>query len=367
MQVLFYMWNSYMFFGVEDGFQKLGISYDKLFIPTDENGRNEENEGKLRAMLSAKTYDLVFSINFITGVSVVCEEMGVRYVSWVYDSPLPFYEEDILKNSCNEIHMFDRGMVEIYKKRGLPIQHTLLAADTATFGKRQVNPSYQKNISFVGNMYNKKFLEYIDDYNTYSQGFFYGLIRAQRLVPDGSIIEPVIHSKFQDRFDNFQDETAFWCFLAYQATYEDRVAILETLAQYFPDVNLYSTKDPKLPQVIFHDEIGYYDDMSTLFYNSKINLHINQYAIQTGVGLRFFDILASGGFAMTSAKPEVFDFMHPGEDCEVYYSIGDLVSKCDFYLKHDDIREAIARRGYERALTDLSFERQLAQILGLSQ
>ncbi len=60
------------------------------------------------------------------------------------------------------------------------------------------------------------------------------------------------------------------------------------------------------------------------------------------------------------------------EGIDRYYDVGteivcfgskrDLVEKIRYYLSHEEEREAIARRGYERTLRDHTYEQRFNQI-----
>lgn len=53
--------------------------------------------------ISAGIYDVVISVNFMPVISDICNDCSVKYVSWVYDSPLHIRRLDTLKNKCNYI------------------------------------------------------------------------------------------------------------------------------------------------------------------------------------------------------------------------------------------------------------------------
>lgn len=84
---------------------------------------------------------------------------------------------------------------------------------------------------------------------------------------------------------------------------------------------------------------------------SKIVLNINSWFTRRAFGInqRIFDVPACGAFLLTDYVEEIEKFFKPGVEIETYASIEELVDKIHFYLKHDGMREKIARKGYERA------------------
>jgi len=51
-----------------------------------------------------------------------------------------------------------------------------------------------------------------------------------------------------------------------------------------------------------------------------------------------------------------------GEEIALFVSPEDLIEKTRHYLKHEEEREAIAKRGYERTLRDHTMEKRFADL-----
>jgi spore maturation protein CgeB len=86
---------------------------------------------------------------------------------------------------------------------------------------------------------------------------------------------------------------------------------------------------------------------------SKIVLNISGWdpARFTGLNLRVFDVPATGAFLLTDYSPELEEFYKVGEEIVCFSEVEELREKSLYFLQHEGQREAIARRGYERALT----------------
>ena len=103
--------------------------------------------------------------------------------------------------------------------------------------------------------------------------------------------------------------------------------------------------------------------MPKVFHLSKINLNMTIKPIQTGLPLRIFDIMGCGGFVMTNYQSEIEDLFEIGTDLETYASLDELIEKCDFYLKHDDIRTKIAQTGYNKVLNHHTYQHRITEML----
>lgn len=86
---------------------------------------------------------------------------------------------------------------------------------------------------------------------------------------------------------------------------------------------------------------------------SKIALNITGWdpARYPALNQRVFDVPATGAFLLTDYSPELEDSYRLGEEIVCYRSAEELRDKARYYLAHDSERDAIARRGYRRALT----------------
>ena len=85
--------------------------------------------------------------------------------------------------------------------------------------------------------------------------------------------------------------------------------------------------------------------------------------IETGLSLRIWDILGSGGFLLTNYQAEIPEYFEIGRDLEVYESMEDLTYKIDYYLHHDAERIEIALNGYEKTAAHHTYEMRLAKML----
>jgi len=77
---------------------------------------------------------------------------------------------------------------------------------------------------------------------------------------------------------------------------------------------------------------------------------------------RHFEINACGGFQLTYYVEGLERMYSIGEEISIFVSMDDLIEKTRYYLKHDEEREAIARRGYLRTQSDHSMEKRFQHI-----
>jgi len=79
---------------------------------------------------------------------------------------------------------------------------------------------------------------------------------------------------------------------------------------------------------------------------------------------RHFEINACGGFQLSYYVEGLERMYSIGEEIALFVSPEDLIEKTQYYLKHEEEREAIAKRGYLRTRSDHTMEKRFQHIFG---
>jgi spore maturation protein CgeB len=109
----------------------------------------------------------------------------------------------------------------------------------------------------------------------------------------------------------------------------------------------------------------YYDSLCDVYRKAKITIDINRMVIRDGFTQRAFDVPASGGFVLTSAKPVIDEFFvtqGPAQEIAVFKSRNDLMARIDYYLSHDDERLAIAERGMKKVVSGHTYDHRVKEL-----
>lgn len=75
------------------------------------------------------------------------------------------------------------------------------------------------------------------------------------------------------------------------------------------------------------------------------------------------EIAAAGTFQIAYDTQEARDLFTPGSELVVFTNVDDLFEQIKYYLGHDEQRETIAARAYERFATAYAGEKQIVQVL----
>ena len=363
--------------GIESAFDKLGLEYDIFFYQQTDWEKDDGIVEQLEMRLKIGEYAFVFSVNFAPLISQVCQREQMLYVSWVYDAPIDIRDISSMHNSCNRIFFFDRIQAEGYRKQGIIAYHMPLAADIHSFEGRRVvearNHIYQTDVSMVGQLYQTEYNYYSLPLSAYQKGYLEGIINSQRLVYGGyflnEMLDPGVLDSLNRCYDKASGGTAsitkaeLEYMLACEITSRERRMALALLSNYYK-VQLYSKKsDECLKKVEFKGYADYYSQMPKIFRESKINLNISLKIIQSGIPLRVFDVLGTGGFLISNYQVEMPEMFELDKDFVVYESMEDLYMKVKYYLAHDTERERIARHGYETVEKFHTFTQRIQSIL----
>jgi len=352
-------------------------------IPYDWKKTREEAWELLESSLKKANCDFVFSFNYFPEISNCCKELGLTYVSWVYDSPhIQVYSYTVL-NPCNYIFLFDYAMYEEFQKSGIQTVYYLpLAVNekrlAALDGNLQYQDRYTADISFVGSLYSEKKHRIYDRFqgiDSYARGYLDALIQAQKRVYGyhfmQELLTPEIVEEMQKAYptdpnaETVMTPQAIYTdyVLSRQVTALERQEIMQLLGQRH-EVALYThDKNVEIPGVENRGPIDYYDGMPYVFRNSKINLNITLRSIKSGIPLRAMDIMGNGGFLLTNYQEELFEYFKPDEDFVCYSDYNDLLDKVNYYLEHEQERVAIAKNGCAKVRSQHTFRQRIEMIL----
>ena len=155
MKILFIPWESIGRKDLEDAFLREGhrLVYSSIFLERKTYQDLPEVEGRLAAILREESPDLVFTVNYYPMISDFCNRHGIRYISWIYDSPFRRIYSETVVNPCNTIYVFDRQLCQEFRQAGIRTVHYLpMAANTERLDKIEAGPAAY-DVSFVGSLY----------------------------------------------------------------------------------------------------------------------------------------------------------------------------------------------------------------------
>lgn len=379
---LMHCWGSAYEDAVRDAFVKAGVNLDYFKYPVsnydeDENIRNAVENYFRKCENTDSPCEFVFSVNYIPVLSKICRENGVKYISWSVDSPLATIYSKTMPNACNYFFTFDKlQMEEAIGLGAVHVRHMPLGTGMKDLGEPE---EYGADISFLGNLYNTDNTDMFSSIHTFPDwllGYFNGIMQAQLQVYGYNFLNDVMSEEIWEKtrkavtIDNSPEyvdayKQHFLDMLNRHISRMERKKVLETIGSR-RRIDLYTGSDTGeilAPAVVNKGYADYFKDMPVVFNTSKINLNITSKSIVSGIPLRVFDIMGSGGFVLSNYQPELAEFFENGKEVVLYESIADMEEKIEYYLAHEEERKEIARRGCKKVQENYRFEMRVGEIL----
>ncbi|MDO5402237.1 MAG: DUF3880 domain-containing protein [Eubacteriales bacterium] len=386
MNILIYRWNVFNQEDIKEAFEYFGHSVKFFQAPSF---KGEVSEEKLRQDMHAmreafSEYDIIFSVNYFSQVSDLCQDIGKPYLSWTVDSPMLTMYHQSVYNSCNYIFLFDRFQYIQFKNMGVAHVFYLPLAVNAERVQHQLKTvsgsagteSFLNEIAFVGGLYHKNSYDAIKPALTdYLRGYFDAAMEAQMDIYGDNIFDDLLNvdilSRLSELIDFKKEERSFSdiklvftsTYLGYKLAHKERIKYLTRLGMKYR-VGVYTDEpDEQLKNVEYRGTVNYLHDMPAVFNQSKINLNLTIRNIRTGIPLRVWDILGAGGFALTNYQVELDSYFKNGRDIVYFDGIEDCLRKAEYYLEHEAERIEIAANGLKKVKERHSYINRIEQML----
>ena len=381
MRILMYRWRAYNYLDIERTFQMMGHTVENIQQQLGNYDIDDEFQEYLEHLLDRERYDMVFTVNYFAVISNACQSRQLPYVCWTCDNPLISMYHQSVFHPCNYIFTFDKSNYLEFKGMGVEhIWYLPLAVDTGrldyVIGQAQDLAKYRNDIAFVGSLYERNSYDRLAyKLPDYLRGYFEATMQAQMSVSGGSIIEDMLTADILEQLeeyfhlektkDSFSDLGLIFSttVLGFKIASVQRRRALLALAARYP-VSVYSNSDVSdLIRVKYRGGVDYWSEMPKVFHESKINLNFTIPNIKTGLPLRMWDVLGSGGFLMTNYQAELPLYLKEKEDYVCFESDAELVEKCGYYLMHEEERKAIAESGYQKVKRLHHYRGRIEQML----
>lgn len=389
MKILFIEWKSFGNQDIKEAFTSEGNTVVSFPFSNKDSRHDSQFEMELTLSLRRETPDIVFSFNYFPVISNVCKKEDVRYISWIYDSPYVMLYSYTVINPCNTIYVFDKELYLEFHNAGIQtVRYMPLAANTERLDKilpegidslgvlSSISLPYLYDISFVGSLYNEEhnFFDRMTTLSDYTKGYLDAIMSAQMKVQGYNFIQeslaPVIDNLYQALpMDPNPDgvESREYLYAQYvinrKITGLERLNLIRTVTEHFHFDLFTPNANFTMPNLTNHGAVDYYNQMPLIFRHSKINLNISLRSIKSGIPLRAFDILGSGGFLLSNFQSDFLDDFIPGEDFDYYESRKDFIDKIRYYLNHDEERAAIAKNGHDKVAGSHTFRHRVREML----
>lgn len=380
MKILFIEWASFGNADIKEAFIAEGHTFTCFPFSNRDGRKDMEIETELSGAFIRETPDVVFSFNYFPVISQVCRKNDIKYISWIYDSPYVMLYSYTALNPCNTIYVFDKELYLEFHNAGINTVHYMpMAANVERLDRMTMTAStnsFLYNISFVGSLYTEQhnFYDRMTSLSDYTKGYLEALMAAQMKVQGYNFIQESLAPIMDDLYkalpmDPNPDgvESREYLYAQYvinrKITGLERAELLTAIAEYHA-LDLFTHDNSFWGKNLHnHGTVDYYQQMPLVFKQSRINLNISLRSIKSGIPLRAFDIMGSGGFLLSNFQADFLDDFVPGVDFVYYESKEDLLYKIDYYLCHEEERTEIARNGHDKVADGHTFRHRVREML----
>ena len=386
MKIIILKWDGYGYPDMCEALEEFGHELVMSDFPKNTPQQNPEYEVQLTKLVEDTKPDFIFSFNYFPLAAIVAKNTDTKYVAWVYDNPLVLIYSYTIIYPTNYVFLFDKTEYNKFKLNNINTVYYLpLCANAKRIGGYDDIPYFkttkwynQGDIAFVGSLYSEEkhnFFNRMFRISPYTRGYLEGLIDAQKKVYGVDVVEKSLTDAIMDDMeqdlpmgpDNGTVETREFIYGQYVinryiTSLERKEAFTRIGEKYKFDLYTYE-KDFTLPNCINHGPIESYEGSPYIYKTAKINMNISLRSITTGIPLRCFEIMGSGGFLLSNYQADFDDCYTAFEDYAYYEDLDDMMDKIDYYLTHEKERKEIAENGYRKTLENYTYEHRIKQIL----
>lgn len=385
MKILFLEWNSFGNHYIKKEFGRRGFEIIDFDFPqkSEDTRGSEELATRITSKILEIKPDFLFSFNYFPVAAIAAKACKVQYISWTYDSPYIQLYSKTIEYDTNIAFVFDKSEYLNLRNKGIDTVYYLpMAGATSEYDKIILTEAdkrkYKADVAMIGSMYTEpkhRLFRHFDKIDEYTKGYLEAIMKAQKGIYGASILETSLTEDVVKRIQKSCPiyargdgiESSEWVlanyFIARELTARERAEYLEELSKE-NEVVVYTSGDTTgFKNIINRGAVDYYTEAPKAMKCAKINLNISLRSIVSGIPLRAFDIMASKGFLLTNFQADFLDYFVPGEDFVYFENKEDLVSKVNYYLKHEDERKIIAENGYKKVKEYHSFQSRVDEML----
>lgn len=369
-------------------FRKMEIEVSEYSDIKNETAVSEKDVYKLSGIIKEQGITHLFSIHLIFTAAIAAYDAGVKYICYIWDAPYVEVYSPIGRLDNCWYSTFDKLDYGRWQEAGLShVLYQPLAVNADDFhqwnnkrGKRYGSTKYIHDISFVGQLYDTNLYDKnVDKISPDMREYFESIFEEASFRWDGvnriygrtspEIIDYIKFHNQEFRINHVSDldDLSYFeqFFMIRKIANIERTIILSTLAENY-DVTLYTKKvidESMLGNVKIMPAVAMGEAASLVYAGSKINLNITLKGIEGGTPQRVMEVMASGGFMMSTYCPETAEIFEEDKEIVMFKTPEELFDKVDYYLIHDEERKEIAGRGQEKVLTHYTYEKKLKELL----
>lgn len=302
----------------------------------------EEEMTQLQALVEKKKPDMIFSINFLAGISEFCKSNGLIYGSWVLQLPNMDLFTESVRNGCNRIGICDSFLAERLWKEG--ITNVFFLPD-AVVGCQRVKYDTIRACSFVGKVpfayADTPFSTASKDLSENTMGYLAGTAHCQRVLYGATVLEDILigapAGEFMGKYPTPRQIMPQLgrlylteAYLTPEVTRLEQIILLQNMSSGV-DIEIFT--DGEFPDCTGKKQ-GYPENLQEkleIYGSSIINLVQADRSYHDAIPHQVLEIMASGNFVLVNYQKD-FGYFFKQEETIVCY--GDRLERAQLYNKY---------------------------------
>ncbi|MCD6193712.1 MAG: glycosyltransferase family 1 protein [Candidatus Aminicenantes bacterium] len=156
---------------------------------------------------------------------------------------------------------------------------------------------------------------------------------------------------------------------SFHSVHSSRVKLLEALCAQLPQIRIWGPSVEHLPSTskLRKHYVGqaWGRDMYQILLNSKITLNHHGDIAPYANNMRLFEATGVGTLLITDWKVNLHEMFEPRKEVVAYRTPEECAELIQYYLEHDDEREAIARAGQQRTLREHTYYQRMQELVDI--
>lgn len=367
--------------------RKLGYEVEEYSRVQNNSILNDEETDAIVSYVKEHQITHLMSIHLIYNLALAAFKADIKYVSVIWDAPYVKIYSPFGKFDNCWFSVFDRLDYDRFQKADIPhVLYQPLAVNREDVllwnkkSKKKLRGGYINDICFVGSLYEDNLFDQrvqhippvmLDYFNSIFEEAAFRWDGVNRIYGKTSneiiryleMVSPEFH--IDNRFDIENSYLFDSLYLIRKIANIERIAILNTLAEQYHVVLHTASKVDKetLGRVEVRLPVRPGQDAAVVYAGSRINLNVSLKGIEGGTAQRVMDIMGAGGFVLTNYCEETADIFEEDKEIVMFKSPEELFDKVEYYLRHEEERERIARAGYHKVTTCYTYEKKLQKLL----
>lgn len=375
MNILYLNWGYVYDQSIIRAFQEYDMSVEVLDLPMEycfSNTKNtiEKEKSLFTNLINNKigtTIDIVFSVNFSSLVSEICEKVKIPYASWILDLPnFDLYTKSIY-NSCNYIGICDSFLVQKMLKIG--VAKVFYLPDAIEIIKELPKNYKERELCFVAKQ--PAIALSSKNISLYSKGYLEAFFHSQRVLLGENILEDGlinrVYSELQvsntipDNIVSSLKKLYFSdCYLAPSCTVLQQNIFIQNNQNI---ITIYSNGKFEMCECAKFPYIGDENIRAEKYAQKEFSLVLTPCHMHHAIDRSVLEIVAAGGFAISSYQKDYDYHFVNGETIAYFRNTSEFYNILNKYGNNKEERDRLRERAYNEIKKNHTYKNRIKSML----